>query len=160
MNMPSLSDADDIDNVSVNTAFTDNNTLVDHDSILTVVDDDTATLTNEPVVSFKQKLAESVVTKSDFPSIRIKVVGMNVHPKESDNKLVYSTIISIRHTIRRTSEDAINDRYKELWKIEKRYTDFVKLHSNVSDLSREVEILISYSIAHNARTRPTITQRI
>lgn len=133
MTMPSLSDVDDIDNVSVNTAFTDNSTLVDHNSTLTAVDDDTATLTNEPVVSSKQKLAESVVTKSDFPSLRIKVVGMNVHPKESDNKLVYSTIISIRHTIRRTSEDYINDRYKELWKIEKRYTDFVKLHSNVSD---------------------------
>lgn len=124
----------DTDNASIYTAFTDNSTLVDHD-VFTTVDDDTITLTNEATTSSsKQKLAESIVTKGDFPSSRIKVVGMNVHPNESDNKQVHSSILSITQVIRRTREDTINDRYNELWKIEKRYTDFVQLHSNVSKL--------------------------
>lgn len=128
---------DDTDNISINTAFTDNNTLVDSNSIFTVfegADDDTATLTNEfiesPAIS-KQKLAESIVTKSDFLMARIKAVGMNVHPNASDSKLLYSTILSIRYSIRKTREDAINDRYVEHWKIEKNFNDFVQLHATV-----------------------------
>jgi hypothetical protein len=127
----------DIDNISINTAFTDNDTLVDNNSIFTAsedVDDDTATLTNEFIgspLSSKQKLAKSIVTKSDFSIARIKVVGMNIHPNASDSKLLYSTILSIRYIIRKTREDVINDKYVEHWKIEKNFNDFVQLHATV-----------------------------
>lgn len=146
--MLTFSDVKDDDNVSINTAYTDNNTLVDRGSIYALADDDTATLTNEITVASKQNLAESVITSNDFPSTRIKVVGMNVHPHESDKKQVYSTIISIRRNIPRAREDARSiDTYKELWKIEKRFTDFVNLHSKVSDLYREGEDTYSFHIS-------------
>ncbi|CAO0800236.1 unnamed protein product [Mucor circinelloides] len=141
----------DTDNASIYTAFTDNSTLVDHDVVFTTVDDDTTTLTNEAATSSsKQKLAESIVTKGDFPSSRIKVVGMNVHPNESDNKQVYSTILSITQLIRRTREDTINDRYNELWKIEKRYTDFVQLHSNLTAQGFDHPLPSVYKLTNNS----------
>ncbi|GAN04916.1 hypothetical protein MAM1_0076c04383 [Mucor ambiguus] len=140
----------DVDTASLNTVYTDNNTLVDHDSMYTVLDDDAATLNNESVPAPKQKLAESIITKSDFPSVRIKVVGMNVHPNESDNKQVYSTIISIRRIIRRTREDAINDTHKELWKVEKRYNDFVKLHSNLTSQGFDQPLPSVYKLTNNS----------
>ncbi|KAK4519418.1 uncharacterized protein ATC70_009653 [Mucor velutinosus] len=148
--MLSFSDIDNIDNASINTAFTDNSTLVDHDSTYTVLDDDTATLTNKDLGFSKQKLAEPIAIKTDLPSIQIKVIGMNVHPNESDKKLMYSTIISVRHIIRRTRENAINDRYKEIRKIEKRYTDFVKLHSDLTTQGFDQSLPSVYKLTNNS----------
>ncbi|KAL9536672.1 hypothetical protein MBANPS3_012464 [Mucor bainieri] len=147
-----FSDVKDTDNASVHTAYTDSSTLVDQDSIYTAIDNDVATLTNEVEVevSSRQKLAESIITKSDFASVRVKVVGMNVHPSESDNKQVYSTIVSIRRIIHRTREGAIDGSYKELWKIEKRYIDFVKLHSNLTALGFDQPLPSVYKLTNNS----------
>ncbi|OAD04710.1 hypothetical protein MUCCIDRAFT_108542 [Mucor lusitanicus CBS 277.49] len=149
--MLTFSDVKDDDNVSINTAYTDNNTLVDRGSIYALADDDTATLTNEITVASKQNLAESVITSNDFPSTRIKVVGMNVHPHESDKKQVYSTIISIRRNIPRAREDARSiDTYKELWKIEKRFTDFVNLHSKLTAQGFDHPLPSVYKLTNNS----------
>lgn len=110
----------------------DDNTLYDGASIRTgtastLYDDDTSTLIGGNMKKSKSKVNH--ITEEDLPNLRVRVQGLNL--KNRGGKEVVYITLSVRQLLRRDYQDIINDRDRELWQIEKTYTDFLKLDTYV-----------------------------
>jgi hypothetical protein len=93
--------------------------------------DDTFTLDS----TNKIKQNEKHITKGDLMSLKVVTTGVELKANAANSKeITIYCVLSIRQILRRknTPEDAINDRYREIWSVEKNYNAISKFNANVS----------------------------
>lgn len=118
------------DDDTASTLYSDNASTLYDDTASTLFDDSTSTLNNDrndtsTLVGVKKvKPTEQFLTENDLMYLKAVVTGVELKYSDVDKEIVMYCVVSIRQTIRKSREDKIHDRYRELWRIEKSFNDF------------------------------------